>query len=56
MFKKRSIIILICFVVILTVTRCNAILIGSGDVITETVQVANFDRISLEGSGEVRVT
>jgi hypothetical protein len=56
MFKKRSIIILMCFVVILTVTGCNAILIGSGGVITETVQVANFDRISLEGAGEVRVT
>jgi hypothetical protein len=40
----------------LTVTACNAVLIGSGGVITETVQVSNFESISLEGMGEVRVT
>ena len=56
MFKMRSIIILLSLAVILTVTGCSGILIGSGKVITETVQVSNFDRISLEGSGEVRVT
>jgi hypothetical protein len=56
MFKKRSIIILLSLAVILTVTGCSGILIGSGNVITETVQVSNFDRIALEGSGEVRVT
>jgi hypothetical protein len=56
MFKMRSIIILLSLAVILTVTGCSGILIGSGNVVTETVQVSNFDRISLEGSGEVRVT
>jgi hypothetical protein len=56
MFKKRSIIVLLSLVAILTMTACSAFLIGSGDVITETIQVSNFDRISLEGSGEVRVT
>jgi hypothetical protein len=56
MFKMRSIIILLSLAVILTGTGCNAILIGSGDVITETVPVSNFERISLEGQGEVRVT
>jgi hypothetical protein len=56
MFKKRSIIILLSLAAILTITACNAVLIGSGGVITETVQVSNFDRISLEGLGEVRVT
>lgn len=56
MFKFRSVIILLALAVILTVAGCNAILIGSGEVITETVPVSNFDRISLEGSGEVRIT
>lgn len=55
MFKKRSIISLLSLAAILMVTACSAFLIGSGDVITETKQVSNFDTISLEGSGEVRV-
>lgn len=41
----------------LTLTACNVGLIkGSGDLITETRQVSNFDRIALSGSGEVIVT
>ena len=56
MFKKNSIIILLSLTAILTMTACNAFLVGSGDIITETVQVSNFDRVALEGSGEVRLT
>lgn len=44
---------------ILSVTACNAgvsAISGSGNVITEDRQVTNFDRIALEGSGEVIVT
>lgn len=55
MYKKRLIVILLALAAILTVTACNAVLIGSGDVITETKQVSDFERISLEGLGEVRV-
>ena len=55
MFKKRSIISLLSLAAILMVTACSAFLIGSGEVITETKQVSNFDTISLEGSGEVRI-
>ena len=56
MLKLRTIIVLLSLAAILTVTACSTILIGSGEVITETVQVSNFDHISLEGSGEARVT
>ena len=54
MFKMRLTIILLALAAILT--ACSAVLIGSRNVITETVEVSNFDHISLEGSGEVRVT
>jgi hypothetical protein len=56
MYKKRLITILL-FLVVLTLTACNAGMIkGSGDLITETRQVSNFDRIDLSGVGEVIVT
>jgi len=56
MCKKRLLLVVLLLVGILTVTGCNAIITGSGDVITETRQVSNFDRIVLSGSGEVIVT
>lgn len=37
-------------------TACSAIISGSGDLVTETRTVSNFDRIALEGQGEVIVT
>jgi hypothetical protein len=43
-------------VVILALTGCNARVTGSGDLITETREVSNFDAIVLSGSGEVVVT
>jgi len=56
MCKKRLVLVLLLLVAILTVTACNAIITGSGDLITETRQVSNYDRIDLSGSGEVIVT
>jgi len=42
---------------ILMVTACNARVIqGSGNLITETRQVSNFDRIDLSGAGKVIIT
>jgi len=56
MYKKRLISGLLLLVA-LTLTACNVgIIKGSGDLITETRQVSNFDRIALSGSGEVIVT
>lgn len=56
MYKKRLITVLL-FVAALTLTACYVAMIkGSGDLITETRQVSNFDRIALSGSGEVIVT
>ena len=64
MFKKRlprnkfgtGFLVLLPLIAILSATACNSIIIGSGDLITETRQVSNFDRIALEGLGEVIVT
>jgi hypothetical protein len=57
MCKKRLFLVLLLLVAILVVTACNASIIkGSGDLITETRQVSNFDSIDLSGSGEVIVT
>ena len=57
MYKKRLLLVLLLLVAILVVTACNASIIkGSGDLITETRQVSNFDSIDLSGSGEVIVT
>jgi hypothetical protein len=44
-------------VAILTITACNVRTVrGSGDLITETRDVSDFDSISLSGSGEVILT
>lgn len=56
MYKKRLLSFLLLLGVILTVTACTSIVRGSGDLITETRQVSNFDRIVLSGSGDVIVT
>lgn len=56
MCKPRLILILLLLVAILTVTSCSGFIRGSGDLITETRQVNNFDRITLDGSGEVIIT
>lgn len=59
MSKKRILLVLLLCVVMLAVTACNArvrVIQGSGNVITETRQVSNFDSINLSGSGEVIVT
>jgi hypothetical protein len=53
---QTSVMVLLLFVAVLTMTACNAVITGSGDLITETRQVSNFDRIELSGSGEVIVT
>jgi len=59
MYKKKSLLFLLSLVVILTLTACNTglrVIKGSGNVITETRQVSNFDSIELSGSGEVILT
>ena len=64
MFKKRvprntcriGFLVLLLLAAIFTITACNAIIRGSGDVISETRPVSNFDSIDLSGSGEVIVT
>jgi hypothetical protein len=59
MDQKRSLKVVLLLAAIFTVTACNAgvrVIRGSGNVITEDRQVTNFDRIALEGSGEVIVT
>ena len=49
--------VVLSLAVILTVSACSAFVTrGSGDLITETRQVNNFDRIDLSGVGEVIVT
>ena len=59
MYKKKALIFLLSLVVLLTITACNTglrVIQGSGNVITETRQVSNFDMIELSGSGEVILT
>jgi hypothetical protein len=57
MFKKNLVWVLILSAVTLAVTACNATVVdGSGDLITETREVSNFDSINLSGLGEVIVT
>jgi len=57
MCKKRLPLLLLLLVGILSVTACNAsVARGTGDLITETREVNNFDSISVSGSGEVIVT
>jgi hypothetical protein len=56
MYTKRLNIILLTLAVLIMVTACSSFVRGSGDLVTETRQVSNFERISLEGMGEVIVT
>ena len=59
MHQKRILTVVILLAALLAVTACNAgvkVIRGSGNVVTEDRQVSNFDRIALEGSGEVIVT
>ena len=57
MCKKNYLSVLLALAIMLTVAGCNARLVrGSGDLITETRQVGNFDSIELNGVGEVIVT
>jgi len=59
MHKSRLLLVDLLLVAILTVTACNAsvrVIQGSGNVITETRPVSNFDRIALSGSGKVILT
>lgn len=57
MLGKRLLLTLVLFVAVLSVTACNTfITTGSGDLITETQQIRNFDSIALSGWGEVIVT
>lgn len=56
MYVKRLTIILLALTAILTTAACSSIIRGSGELVTESRQVRNFDRISLEGMGEVQVT
>lgn len=57
MVSKRLFLFCLVLLVILTITACNAIIInGSGDLISETRQVTDFDSIALSGSGVVIVT
>ncbi len=56
---KKSFILFPLLLAAFIVTACNAITIivdGSGDMITESWEVGNFDSISLSGSGEVILT
>ncbi len=57
MCKKRLLLVLLLLVAILSVTACDANFVrGSGDLITETRDVSNFDSIALSGSGEVVIS
>jgi len=57
MCKKNYFSVLLLLAIMLTVAGCNAGLVrGSGDLITETRQVSNFDSIELNGVGEVIIT
>ena len=56
--KKRILVLgLLLSAALLGITACNLIgERGSGDLITETREVSNFDSIALEGSGDVIVS
>jgi hypothetical protein len=57
MNKKRISLVLLLVVTIFAVSACDAVNVtGSGDMITETRQVNNFDNIDLSGQGKVIVT
>ncbi len=56
MCKKRFLYIVLLLGLALSLGACTAIVNGSGNVVSESRQVNNFDRIVLNGSGEVIVT
>lgn len=57
MGNKRLIVVLLVGVAVLMVTSCNLNAVrGSGDLVSETRDVSNFDSIALSGSGDVIVT
>lgn len=56
MHKKNFHMVLLLTSALIIVIACSIITLGSGDVITETRQVSNFDRIVLRGQGVVIVT
>ena len=57
MYTKKCLSVLLALAVMLTVAACNAgVVRGSGDLVTETRQVSDFDSIDLSGVGEVIVT
>ena len=57
MFKKLTIIIVSLFVIFgLAVAGCTVSVRGSGSVVEEGREVAQFDRIALDGMGEIILT
>lgn len=56
MHRKNFHMVLLLTGALITIIACSVITLGSGDVIIETRQVSNFDRIALKGQGVVIVT
>jgi len=56
MHVKRFPMLLILLGAFLTVIACSIVTLGSGNLISETRQVSNFDRIVLRGQGKVIVS
>lgn len=57
MFKKLTVIIVSLFIIMgLAVAGCTASVRGSGSVVEEGREVAQFDRIALDGMGEIILT
>ncbi|HSG17503.1 MAG TPA: head GIN domain-containing protein [Anaerolineae bacterium] len=57
MRKRGLLLVVIMLAAVIVTTACNANIVnGSGDLITETREVSDFDGINLSGSGEVIVT
>ncbi|UCH60990.1 MAG: DUF2807 domain-containing protein [Anaerolineales bacterium] len=56
MNKKNYLLVPLLLLAMFTLSACRGIVTGSGNVISETRQVSNFDRITLSGSGKVIVT
>lgn len=54
--KTKRLLLIALPLVVMAVTACNPLVKGSGNLVTETRQVSNFDRITLDGSGEMFVT
>jgi len=57
MFKKLIIIfVLISIIASFGLVGCAVAIRGSGDVIEETREISDFDRVSLDGIGEIILT